>query len=218
MANVLSPCRLRGVLPTGFASSVVRGVGFQHSKLCSKQANSRPTSLDGRRDSNEPTSDRGHVFGALATTHSAIQTKDSKEPVRPSQRSGMSIFWVAMWAVKPDKTKEHDSEAIPRLLAHVKATHPRVVSTKTWVSPTYGKYLKPNRILMQEYTNFKSMGASDSREMTSECVDIWGWMRQLMIPRTFRTMIWEEARLRYDPSKSEIPLPFRNPKGKHGWI
>jgi hypothetical protein len=130
----------------------------------------------------------------------------------------MSVFWVAMWTVKSGRVKEHDSEAMPRLIEHVRKTHPRVLSIKTWVSPSFENRPKPNRILMQEYADYKSMGASDSKETTSECADIWGWMRQLMVPRSFRTTIWEEVNPRYGPSKNEIPLPFRNPRGKHGWI
>lgn len=44
----------------------------------------------------------------------------------------MSVYWVAMWSVRPDAIAKHDEEALPALLKHVREEHPRVLSVRTW--------------------------------------------------------------------------------------
>lgn len=121
-----------------------------------------------------------------------------------------------MWTVKPAEVKEHDSEAMPRVMLHLKEMHPLVLSSRFLTSAK-----EPNRVLMREYSSFKTMGRSDSTEMTSKCRDLWGWRQNLMVPGSFKSMIWEAVKPKDHSSvKNEIPLPFRNPSPgpQSAWI
>ena len=136
--------------------------------------------------------------------------------MNPDLRCAVSIFSIEMWTVKPAKVKEHDSEAMPRIMLHLKEVHPLVLSSRSLTSAK-----APNRMLMREYSSFKNMGRSDSAEMTSECRDLWGWRQNLMMPGSFKSMIWEAVKPKgYSKVKDAIPLPFRNPtpSPKSHWI
>jgi len=136
--------------------------------------------------------------------------------MNPDLGCAVSIFSIEMWTVKPDKVKEHDSEAIPRIMLHLKEVHPLVLSSRFLTSAK-----EPNRVLMREYSSYKTMGRSDSAEMTSECRDLWGWRQNLMMPGSFKSMTWEVVKQRdYSKVKDAIPLPFRNPapSQKSAWI
>ncbi len=56
----------------------------------------------------------------------------------------MSVYWAAMWTVQPGAIAEHDSEALPALLAHVRSEHPRVLTARTW-SVKWGSEPGPSR-------------------------------------------------------------------------
>ncbi len=128
----------------------------------------------------------------------------------------MGVYSIETWTVKPSKVKEHDSEAMPRILRHLEEAHPLVLSSRFLTSAK-----EPNRVLIREYASFKNMGRSDSAEMTSECRDLWGWRQSLMVPGSFKSLMWETVKPRdYSKVKDEIPLPFRNPTPdpKSAWI
>lgn len=104
----------------------------------------------------------------------------------------MSVYWVATWSVRPDAIAEHDSEALPALLKHVREEHPRVLSVRTWAVRWGAEPARPGRVWMEEFASLTSIDEHEAMEMTPACKEVWDPVHALIVPGTFRTAIWSD--------------------------
>jgi len=104
----------------------------------------------------------------------------------------MSIYWVATWSVRSEAIREHDGQALPALLAHIHAKHPRVLSVRTWHVHWGAEPAWPGRIWMEEFADLSSLDALEAEERTAECAEVWSRLHALAVPGTFRTAIWTD--------------------------
>jgi hypothetical protein len=113
----------------------------------------------------------------------------------------MSVYWVAMWSVRPDAVSAHDNEALPALLEHVRHKHPRILSVRTWQIMWGSEPARPGRIWMEEFASLTSIDEVDTIEKTPDCTEVWDRIHALEVPGTFRTAIWSDP-LRHEWKES----------------
>ena len=104
----------------------------------------------------------------------------------------MSVYWVAMWTVQPGAITEHDAEALPALMAHVRSEHPRVLSARTWNVMWGAEPARPGRIWLEEFASLTSIDDLEREEMGAACDAVWQAIHRLAVPGTFRTAIWTD--------------------------
>ncbi|MGA8663514.1 MAG: hypothetical protein WB809_00365 [Thermoplasmata archaeon] len=102
----------------------------------------------------------------------------------------MSVFRVAQWSLKYESVREHDEDVLANLLQHVREAHPSILSARTWAVRYGSNPPTPGRVWMEEFENLASMEASDKREFTAACTQIWDRVRSHAVPGTYSTSIW----------------------------
>ena len=105
----------------------------------------------------------------------------------------MSVYWVAMWTVQSGRLVDHDAQALPALLQHVRSDHPRVLSARTWAILWGSNPARPGRIWIEEFASLTSVDDLDREEMGPACDAVWQAIHELSVPGTFRTAIWTDS-------------------------
>ena len=104
----------------------------------------------------------------------------------------MSVFWVAMWTVRPEAVDEHDGQALPQLLEHVRRDHPRVLTARTWNVMWGSEPARPGRVWIEEFASLTAIDELEAKEGTPACKEVWDRIYKLAVPGTFRTAIWTD--------------------------
>ena len=104
----------------------------------------------------------------------------------------MSVYWVAMWSIGPAHMNEHDHDALPALLDHLKKEHKTILSTRCWFVQWGAEPPRFGRILMEEFEDLSKMHDFEREEQTKECSELWMKIYSLATPGTFKTAIWSD--------------------------
>jgi hypothetical protein len=102
----------------------------------------------------------------------------------------MSVFRVAQWSLRYEHTREHDEDVLAKLLEHVHAAHPSVLSARTWSVRFGAPPATPGRIWMEEFESLTSMESADKKEFTPACTQIWDRVRSMSVPGSYSTAVW----------------------------
>lgn len=102
-----------------------------------------------------------------------------------------------MGSVKPERVRDHDAEALPARLHHVREARPRVLSVCTWNVYSGGEPAWPGRVWMEKFASLTAIDEREERERALVCEQRWYRIHTLAVPGTCRTAIWTDPLREY---------------------